>query len=177
LAEGRTEPAGWRRRWSAERGSGLVEFALVLPVLSSLLLGSVTGGAAYHSKITMTSAVREGSRFGATLNQAPGFGSTVRDRVVSLSTGELNNGGVCVQLVRTGSPDTVLRSYYPDGSSCPASFGSPPPTPPDMTAGYCVVKIWAHRTAKLQAMFFTNDLDLTAKSVAAYERGTTPGVC
>lgn len=166
-----------RWRHGGERGAALVEFALILPVLASLLLGTVTGGAAYHRKITMTDAVREGSRFGATLNDAAGFGTSVRDRTVQLSAAELTNNDVCVQLVRAGSPDTVVRSYYPSGGgSCPANFGSAPETP-TMASGYCVVKVWAHRTSTLQAFFFSRPVELTAKSVAAYERGATAGVC
>jgi len=158
-----------------ERGAALVEFALLMPVLASLLLGTVTGGVAYHRKITMTDAVREGSRFGATLNETSSFGTSVRDRTVQLSTGELTNDDVCVQLVRAGSPETVVRSWYPGGgSSCP--FAGVPDTPAS-SDGYCVVKVWTKRTSELQAFFFTRSIDLTAKSVAAYERGATPGVC
>jgi Flp pilus assembly protein TadG len=146
-----------------------------MPVLASLMLGTVTGGAAYHRKITMTDAVREGSRFGATLNETSTFGSSVRDRTVQLSTGEVTNADVCVQLVRAGSPETVVRSWYPGGgSSCP--FGSVPDSP-SVSSGYCVVKVWTQRTSQLQAFFFTRSIDLKAKSVAAYERGATPGVC
>jgi Flp pilus assembly protein TadG len=173
---------GWslapRRRATRgdERGAALIEFALILPVLASLLMGTVTGGAAYYEKITMTDAVREGSRFGATLTDGTGFGTSVRDRTVQLATSELGNADVCVQLVRAGSPETVVRSWSPSGGSCPASVGTAPATP-SMPSGYCVVKVWSHRTATLQAFFFTRTLELTAKSVAAYERGATPGVC
>ncbi len=161
-----------------ERGAAMVEFALILPVLSSLLLGTVTGGAAYNQKITMTDAAREGARFGATLTDSTGFAPSVRDRVLQLSSTELTVDDICVQLVRKGSPDTVVRKYYPASGlgSCPAEFGAAPVTP-DMPSGYCVVKVWAHRGATLQAVFFNKALDVTAKTVAAYERGVTPGVC
>lgn len=155
----------------------MVEFAFILPVLMSLLLGTATGGIAYNTKITMTDAVREGSRFGATLNDSTAFATSVRDRTRELSVSQLENGDICVQLVRAGSPDTIVRSYYPSSSpSCPPSFGSVPETPA-MPAGYCVVKVWAHKEADLQAFFFTSTLDLKAQSVAAYERGATAGVC
>ncbi|MGH3116310.1 MAG: TadE/TadG family type IV pilus assembly protein [Gaiellales bacterium] len=166
------------RRWVDGRGAAMVEFAFILPVLMAMLLGTVTGGIAYHEKIAMADAVREGARFGATLTDGTGFATSVRDRTEQLSAGELGHDDVCVQLVRAGSPDTVVRSYYPTsgGGSCPASFGSAPPTP-SMPGGYCVVKVWAHRTADLQAFFFTKAVDLKAKAVAAYERGATAGVC
>lgn len=162
---------------ASERGAALVEFALVLPILASLVLGMVTGGAAYHRKITMTDAVREGARFGATSNDSAAFGAAVRDRALQLSAGELGADDICVQLVRAGSPEKVERSWYPGGAgSCPAVFGSVPPTP-TMPDAYCVVKVWAHRTTNFQAVFFSRDIDLVVRAVAAYERGATPGVC
>lgn len=173
----RGTPATLRRGPDGERGAALIEFAFILPILMSLLLGTATGGIAYNRKISMTDAVREGSRFGATLNDSLGFATSVRDRTQQLSSPELGIDDICVQLVRAGSPETVVRSYYPNGgSSCPPSFGSIPQTP-DMPAGYCVVKVWAHVTTDLQAFFFTSTLDLKAKGVAAYERGATAGVC
>jgi Flp pilus assembly protein TadG len=54
-----------RRR--PEDGAALVEFALVLPVLASLLVGIFSGGAAFNQKLALASGVREGSRYGATL--------------------------------------------------------------------------------------------------------------
>lgn len=165
------------RRWDDGRGAAMIEFAFILPVLTAMLLGTVTGGIAYHQKITMTDAVREGSRFGATLTDGSGFATSVRDRTKQLSAGEMGDDDICVQLVRAGSPDTVVRSYYPaGGGSCPASFGSAPTTP-SMPSGYCVVKVWGHRTADFQAFFFAKTVDLKATSVAAYERGATAGVC
>jgi Flp pilus assembly protein TadG len=48
-----------------ERGQTLVEFALVLPILSLLLLGVIQFGVAYNHYITLTDAVRAGARKGA----------------------------------------------------------------------------------------------------------------
>lgn len=169
--------ASGERRPHSERGAALVEFALVLPIVTSLVLGMVSGGTAYHRKITMTDAIREGARFGATSDDSAAFATAARDRALQLSSGELTEDNICVQLVRAGSPETVARSWYPGGgSACPSEFGGAPPTPtvPD---AYCVVKVWAHRTADLQAVFFNTDVHLKAKAVAAYERGATPGVC
>ncbi|MGB4589581.1 MAG: TadE/TadG family type IV pilus assembly protein [Clostridiaceae bacterium] len=45
-----------------EKGQGLVEFALVLPVLLLILLGIVEFGWLFNAKITMTSAAREAAR-------------------------------------------------------------------------------------------------------------------
>lgn len=48
-----------------ERGQGLVEFALVLPILLALVLGIIEFGWALNGKITLNSAVREGARAAA----------------------------------------------------------------------------------------------------------------
>lgn len=167
-----------QRRSAGERGAALVEFSMILPILASLLMGVVTGGSAYHRKITMTDAVREGARFGATSENTSNFATAVRDRTLQLSSSELGTDNICVQLVKAGSPETIVRSWYPPsgGGSCPAEFGAPPASP-TMAAGFCVVKVWSHRTARLEALFFNQNIDLTARAVAAYERGTTAGVC
>lgn len=166
-------------RHESERGAALVEFALILPVIVSLLLGLVTGGLAYNKKIALTDAVRGAARYGATLNDSPTFATSVRDRLVELSATELTGSNVCVELVRAGSPNTVVRSWYAGAgnTACPSTFGTPPATP-TVNEGYCVVKVWGEKDAKLQAVFVNSDLHLKAGSVAAYERGApTAGMC
>jgi Flp pilus assembly protein TadG len=165
-------------RRDSERGAALVEFALILPLICSLLLGLVTGGIAYNKKIAITDSVRGATRYGTTLSNSDTWATSVRDRLVQLSATELTGSDVCVQLVRAGSPDTVVRSWYASAAntSCPSNFGSAPTTPA-ITAGYCVVKVWGMKQATLQAVFFSSDLALKAGSVGAYERGATVGVC
>jgi len=165
-------------RQKSERGAALVEFALILPIVVSLLLGMVTGGLAYNKKIAITDAVRGATRYGATLADSSTFATSVRDRLVQLSASELTNSDVCVQLVRGGSTEVVVRSWYGSAanSSCPSTFGTPPATP-TVSVGYCVVKVWGMKAAKLQAVFVNSDLRLKAGSVAAFERGTPAGTC
>jgi Flp pilus assembly protein TadG len=52
-------------RWTRTSGSQLVEMALILPVLLSLLLGVVWIGRAYNIYETMTRGAREGARVAA----------------------------------------------------------------------------------------------------------------
>ena len=49
----------------SERGSNLVEFALVAPVLIVILFGIADVGRAFYDYISMTNAVREGARYAA----------------------------------------------------------------------------------------------------------------
>ena len=166
------------RKESPERGAAMVELALILPVLMSLLLGIVSGGASYNKKVALTDSVRSASRFGSTLSDTTNLGSLVAQRLQQVAATELSTADVCVELVRKGSPDTVVSHWYTSagGASCPATFGSAPATP-TMTDGFCVVKVWGLKDSTLQAFFFTSNLKLKAGAVAAYERGSTPGVC
>lgn len=45
-----------------ERGTAIVEFALVLPILVMLVFGIIEFGRGYNAKITVTHAAREGAR-------------------------------------------------------------------------------------------------------------------
>jgi len=52
----------------SEKGQGLVEFALVLPILLLFLLGIVEFGWLFNARISLTSAAREGARVAAVSN-------------------------------------------------------------------------------------------------------------
>src|SRR5688572_4449177 len=176
---GRSRPSRHpARRCRQERGAAMVEFALILPIVASLLMGILTGGLAYNKKIALTDAVRGAARYGATLNDSETFAANVRDRLVQLSAGELTGSDVCVELIRAGASNIVRRSWYAGAgnSSCPAQFGTAPTTP-TVTTGNCVVKVWGMKTAKLQAVLVNSDLELKAGSVAAFERGIPAGSC
>lgn len=145
-----------------EAGASLVEFALVLPLVMALILGLVTGGVAYNRKLSLTSAVREAARFGATLAvcttsscDTATWTTKVTRRAVELSGGELKTSDVCASLVTvTVSPDT----------SCGVT------TPVDAPPGSHVAKISATRQAKLEVFFFSQNLTLTSRTAARYER-------
>lgn len=49
----------------SEKGQGLVEFALVFPLLMILILGMIEFGWILNGKITLTNAAREGARVAA----------------------------------------------------------------------------------------------------------------
>jgi Flp pilus assembly protein TadG len=148
----------------------LVEFAIVMPLLFALLLGTVSAGFALAAKNSMTNAVREGARLGATLPKGGSWDTdwaiAVRDRVVGLSGGDLDNGQVCVQMVKkTSTGDTVLGRTP---TTCP--FGPIPSTPSSTPVDSCLVKVWAERTASIQAVIFSMPLNLESKAIGRYER-------
>jgi Flp pilus assembly protein TadG len=169
-----------RRR--SERGIEIVEFALLSPLILSLIVGMFTGGLIYNTQLDMTHAAREGARYGAVLAKATststGWATSVQNIVVQRSAGALNANQVCVSLV-TGSPATVVpdpnsldsTNQYttnPDGASpCITNDGS-------SDTGWRVQVVIGSapaqsKTAQLQAVFFNMNVNLTATALSKYE--------
>ncbi|MFN8629538.1 MAG: TadE family protein [Chloroflexota bacterium] len=100
---------GQRGRRAGERGQGLVEFALLLPVLMTMLLAMLEFGTAFNHQLTLGYAVREGARIGADLVNGGG--------TLGCNTGQSPNAanvdGVIIEAI-----DRVLSS---SGSPVPAS--------------------------------------------------------
>jgi Flp pilus assembly protein TadG len=55
------------RRRTGERGQGLVEFSMLVPLFLILLLGMLEFGTAFNHQLTLGYATREGARIGADL--------------------------------------------------------------------------------------------------------------
>jgi Flp pilus assembly protein TadG len=70
---------------SAEAGAELVEFAFVVPLLLTLLLGIVWMGRAYNIYQTITRAAREGARY-SVLPSCATCGGTMADTYASVNT-------------------------------------------------------------------------------------------
>jgi Flp pilus assembly protein TadG len=167
-----------RKREKSESGAALVEFALLLPVFMALVLGMFSGGVIYNQKMDLTHATREGARYGAAIDKNQTFAngaswaSNVRDLVVARSGGDLTAGsgttagvttdGVCVAMV-TGSPAAVVlptASYSTSGSTCFTDTSGDTSTR---------VQVSARRAGKLEVLFFTRVMTLTANATARYE--------
>lgn len=65
----------------SERGANLLEFALVLPVFLLLLFGMVEFGLVLMKQSEMTSATREGARFGIILTDPRPTEATIKGKV------------------------------------------------------------------------------------------------
>lgn len=152
-----------RGRRRPERGAILVEFALVLPLLLSLVLGIYTGGLAYNNKIGVVESVREGARYGASLPMGTGPGALatwkerVRNRVVDASNGAVLAANVCVEWVLPGA-----------GTLC--GLGDPTGASNEPTVH--LVKVSASKPAKMEFFFFSRNATLGGKLVARFERDT-----
>ena len=167
-----------KRRKRRQRGAVLLEFALLLPVLVSLLLGVTTGGITLWHKLTMTGAAREAARFGATLpvdNNLPIWLMDIGDIAIGAASGVMDAGEqdrtVCVAYVSPGSElsDQTTRYIlaaddtweYEVGQPCFAD-GRP--------SSERRVQIQLNRTSQFQAGFFSNDVGLDAKASVRFER-------
>lgn len=152
-----------RRPRRSERGAIFLEFALILPLLMAVILGIFTGGQAYSDKISVMEAVREGARYGASLEMGSGAGalaaweSGVANRVVAASGGDIALADVCVRWVL---PSTTAQCGLAD----PAGATNEP--------AVHLVKVSATKPAKMEFFFFSKTTTLTGRLVARFERDT-----
>lgn len=147
-----------------EAGASAVEFALIMPFLCMILLGTVTVGFAYNESLGLASAVREGARFGATSVNDASWGDNVRAHTADLAFGSAGTGDICVQLVKVG---TGVIGSSPSG----CGLASPAPaTPASAASGDCVVKVWAERQVTINIVLAVWHPMLEKHAVAKYER-------
>lgn len=147
-----------------ERGTAMVELALVLPLALSMLLGTFTGGQAYFQKISLVDAARDGARYGVSLKVPPGgisdWRQAVRDRVAALSGGEVTAAQVCADLVTPTGSNTVCGVSDPQGAASDPTALSPA----------SVVKVSVTKATRIEFFFFATTPTLSAKIAARYER-------
>jgi Flp pilus assembly protein TadG len=93
----------------SERAAALVEFALVVPFLMIIMCATIDFGLAVYTLNNLTAAVREGGRYAATLDVAPGVDtSVVRDRVYAYIVAANVNGLTPMQVkekIHNTAPD------------------------------------------------------------------------
>lgn len=70
----------------SERGAVAVEFAILLPLLLTLVLGTIEFGRAYNAQITLTNAARDGVRVMAISNDPAGARTAARGAAAGVST-------------------------------------------------------------------------------------------
>lgn len=95
----------------AERGQSIVELALLLPILISILIGVIDLGRAFNAYITITNAAREGARYGS-LHPADTGG--IKARVVNEATEsgvDIAMDDVSVAGSGAGNPIRVIVEY------------------------------------------------------------------
>ncbi|OGO50883.1 MAG: hypothetical protein A2148_08005 [Chloroflexi bacterium RBG_16_68_14] len=101
------------RLFRGGRGQSLVEFALVLPVLTLLIFGIIDFGMGLRSYISLTNATREGARFAAVGNMAGAYPTDCNG-----STNTTVVGRVCVAMEGLDLDDVeTVAVSYPDGQA------------------------------------------------------------
>ena len=161
-----------------ERGASVIEFAIVLPLVTMLLFGIITGGQAYNLNNSMNNAAREAGRYASTLpveGNINVFLNSVADVARASGTGALDTTvpgqRICVAYVFPDGTDAADRTVrlvevagvrtITVGSTC-TTDGRP--------SDERRVQITLERDADLEAVLYSQTLHLTASSVARYER-------
>ncbi len=108
-----------------ESGQTMVEFALVAPLLLALVFGIIQFGIAFNNYLTLTDAVRAGSRQGAVSRALPDPRAAAEARVRSAASTSLDSSvggplGITVTFrslsggnaIEQGG-DVIVRATYP----------------------------------------------------------------
>jgi Flp pilus assembly protein TadG len=105
-----------RKKFSfrAQNGQTMTEFALVLPLLALLLFGVIQFGIAFNNYITLTDAVRAGSRKGAVARHLADPERSV-DTAVRAAATDLKSSDLRVDVESTWEPgeDVRVSASYP----------------------------------------------------------------
>ncbi|PNI10591.1 pilus assembly protein TadE [Arthrobacter sp. AFG7.2] len=96
----------------SERGAAAVEFAILLPLLLMLVLGTIEFGRAYNAQITLTNAARDGVRVMAIGNDPTGARIAAKNAAASVST-TIPNSDILfsTNVCATGSQVTLTIKY------------------------------------------------------------------
>ena len=78
-----------------DRGSAMIEFALILPLLVMLLVGIVDFGRAYGAQLSITGAAREGARSRALGGQPSDVQAAVNASKGAASVTAVDSGTAC----------------------------------------------------------------------------------
>ena len=165
------------RRGHGDRGSVLVEFVFVLPLLMMILIGMFTGGQAWNRKLAVTNAVREGSRFGATLPVASStctsgttgtvdcWLSEVADVTQSSSESELGSSvasrSVCVAYISTATTRSMTRTSTGDSYSNSSCFTD--------SRTDARVQVTGSRSTTVEFVLFSVTPTITSQSISRFE--------
>ena len=96
----------------SERGAAAVEFAILLPLLLMLVLGTIEFGRAYNAQITLTNAARDGVRVMAITNVPADTKTAAKNAAASVSTSiPTSDVTLSTTTCSTGSQVTLTIKY------------------------------------------------------------------
>ena len=146
----------------------MIELALVLIMLVSLLVGTVSAAIAYGRSNSIQNAAREASRFGATLPNAADAAwlDQVRDVARAAALGDLD----------ASVPGSYICVAYIDESDSPLRLDNESMTTAtddcftDGRSGEARIQVSVARDTDFQVIVFSTTVNLTADAAARYER-------
>jgi Flp pilus assembly protein TadG len=100
----------------SEKGQSMVEFAIIVPILLTVLLGIMQLGVVYNNWVTLTDAARAGARKGAVCRSGCSpDASSATVTAVKNSAADLNqsNLGVTVTSSWAQGSDVKVQASYP----------------------------------------------------------------
>jgi Flp pilus assembly protein TadG len=103
------------RQRDGQVGASAVEFALVVPLLLSLVCGIIQFGVFFAQQVALNGAVRSGARFGS-VNAYSGShtcGAVVQEVRDSAGTIAMNGSDVAVQVFRSGQATAICDTAIP----------------------------------------------------------------
>ncbi len=172
---------GARRHSGSDRGASLVEFAILVPVLFLILIGTITGGLTLSRQNSVKNAVREATRFGSIYPSTNAdYLSKVYAQVVNAATGDLDAGvagrDICVAFI---DKDDVWTAKTGPGAGDVTSGDWDTGDPTSGVAcfddgrfglGEARVQATAARQSDIEAILYSRTVTLSSQSVTRYER-------
>jgi Flp pilus assembly protein TadG len=95
----------------SERGAAAVEFAILLPLLLMLVLGTIEFGRAYNAQITLTNAARDGVRVMAIANDPAGAKTAAINAAASVNSIPASDISLSTTACSTGNQVTLTIKY------------------------------------------------------------------
>jgi len=92
---------------SKKRGGALIEFALVLPIMTVLLVGVIETSVLLYDKALITNASREGARYGVMLKNPYSTPTAVQNYTSTYLSGKLLTFGAAVSATVTATPSAT----------------------------------------------------------------------
>lgn len=117
-----------RRNHRHERGTSVVEMAIVLPLLLMLIFGIGEFGLMFTQWQTLTNAAREGARIGVVFRGASCAAATVQSEITTAVQNYMTNTGVDTATITTTSTGACAGSgtQLQVTAQLPYAFGALP---------------------------------------------------
>lgn len=146
----------------------MAEFAIVMPLLMVIMLGTITTGLVLNDDLQLNHSTRDAARYGAAVPEDQAFASgtwatNVRDVAIARFGADLATANVCVALVE-GTTPVPLSASHTTQSGGGACFD-------DSASGVSNtrVQVSANLPAQIDTGLYTFDLTLNADTVSMHE--------